>query len=68
MLDARLVFEPLAASLAAEHIDEAGIDRLRAVLRAEEQRKPGCRLRVTSSMWRWRGSRKIQSCNSLSKS
>ncbi|WP_373142313.1 FadR/GntR family transcriptional regulator [Mycobacterium marinum] len=41
LLDARLVFEPLAASLAAEHIDEAGIDRLRAVLRAEEQRKPG---------------------------
>nr|WP_232022090.1 FCD domain-containing protein [Mycobacterium basiliense] len=41
LLDARLVLEPLAASLAAEHIDEAGIDRLRAVLLAEEQQKPG---------------------------
>jgi DNA-binding FadR family transcriptional regulator len=35
LLNARLVLEPLAASLAAEHIDEAGIERLRAVLRAE---------------------------------
>lgn len=41
LLNARLVLEPLAASLAAERIDEAGIDRLRAVLRAEEHRKPG---------------------------
>jgi DNA-binding FadR family transcriptional regulator len=41
MLNARLVLEPLAASLAAERIDEAGIDRLRAVLRAEQQWKPG---------------------------
>ncbi len=41
LLNARLLLEPLAASLAAEHIDEAGIDRLRAVLRAEKQRKPG---------------------------
>ncbi|KAA1250964.1 FadR family transcriptional regulator [Mycobacterium simiae] len=41
LLHARLVLEPLAAALAAEHIDEAGIDRLRAVLSAEEQRKPG---------------------------
>src|ERR1700739_2309902 len=41
LLNARLVLEPLAASLAAERIDEAGIDRLRAVLRAEEQWKPG---------------------------
>ena len=41
LLNARLVLEPLAASLAAEHIDEAGIERLRAVLRAEEHWKPG---------------------------
>src|SRR6202012_5277400 len=38
LLDARLLLEPLAASLAAEQIDEAGIDRLRAVLRVEEPR------------------------------
>jgi DNA-binding FadR family transcriptional regulator len=41
LLNARLVLEPLAASLAAERIDEAGIDRLRGVLRAEEQWRPG---------------------------
>lgn len=41
LLNARLVLEPLAASLAAERIDEAGIDRLRAVLRAEQQWRPG---------------------------
>ena len=41
LLNARLVLEPLAASLAAERIDEAGIDRLRAVLRAQEQWRPG---------------------------
>jgi DNA-binding FadR family transcriptional regulator len=41
LLNARLVLEPLAASLAAERIDEAGIGRLRAVLRAEEHWKPG---------------------------
>lgn len=41
LLNARLVLEPLAASLAAERIDEAGIARLRAVLRAEEQWQPG---------------------------
>lgn len=41
LLNARLLLEPLAASLAAERIDEAGIDRLRAVLRAEEQWRPG---------------------------
>src|ERR1700739_464923 len=41
LLMARVVLEPLAASLAAERIDEAGIDRLRAVLRAEEHWKPG---------------------------
>ena len=41
LLNARLVLEPLAASLAAERIDEAGIARLRAVLRGEEQWKPG---------------------------
>jgi DNA-binding FadR family transcriptional regulator len=41
LLNARLVLEPLAASLAAERIDEAGIDRLRAVLRGEERWRPG---------------------------
>jgi DNA-binding FadR family transcriptional regulator len=41
LLDARLLLEPLAASLAAEQIDEAGIDRLRAVLRAEDHRTSG---------------------------
>lgn len=41
LLNARLVLEPLAAALAAERIDEPGIDRLRAVLLAEEQWKPG---------------------------
>jgi DNA-binding FadR family transcriptional regulator len=41
LLNARLVLEPLAASLAAERIDEAGIARLRAVLHAEQQWKPG---------------------------
>lgn len=41
LLNARLVLEPLAAALAAERIDEAGIARLRAVLRAEEEWQPG---------------------------
>jgi DNA-binding FadR family transcriptional regulator len=41
LLNARLVLEPLAASLAAERIDEAGIERLRGVLRAEEEWRPG---------------------------
>lgn len=41
LLNARLVLEPLAASLAAERIDEAGIARLRAVLRDEQNWKPG---------------------------
>src|ERR1700744_4797063 len=41
LLNARLVLEPLAASLAAERIDESGIDRLRAVLRAEQEWRPG---------------------------
>ncbi|SOJ54055.1 HTH-type transcriptional regulator LutR [Mycobacterium simulans] len=41
LLNARLVLEPLAAALAAEHIDETGIEALRAVLRAEEQWHPG---------------------------
>ncbi|MCV7101761.1 FadR/GntR family transcriptional regulator [Mycobacterium palustre] len=41
LLNARLVLEPLAAALAAERMDEAGIRRLRAVLRAEEQWRPG---------------------------
>src|SRR5581483_226516 len=36
LLDARLLLEPLAASLAAEQIDEAGIERLRAVLGGED--------------------------------
>ena len=40
LLDARLLLEPLAASRAAEQIDEAGIDRLRGVLRAEQDRNP----------------------------
>ena len=40
LLDARLLLEPLAASLAAQRIDEAGIDRLRAVLRAEQGQPP----------------------------
>ncbi|OCB36242.1 GntR family transcriptional regulator [Mycobacterium malmoense] len=41
LLNARLVLEPLAASLAAERIDEAGIASLRAVLRGEEEWRPG---------------------------
>ncbi|RAU99682.1 FadR family transcriptional regulator [Mycobacterium colombiense] len=41
LLNARLVLEPLAASLAAERIDEAGIARLRAVLHAQQQWRPG---------------------------
>ncbi|MDP7703110.1 FadR/GntR family transcriptional regulator [Mycobacterium sp. TY815] len=41
LLNARLVLEPLAAALAAERIDEAGIGRLRSVLSAEEQWRPG---------------------------
>ena len=41
LLNARLVLEPLAASLAAERIDEAGIARLRAVLAGEREWKPG---------------------------
>lgn len=40
LLDARLLLEPLAAARAAQHIDEAGIERLRAVLRAEQDRQP----------------------------
>jgi DNA-binding FadR family transcriptional regulator len=41
LLDARLLLEPLAASQAAQLIDESGIERLRAVLRAEGDRQPG---------------------------
>ncbi|ORV57516.1 GntR family transcriptional regulator [Mycobacterium europaeum] len=41
LLNARLVLEPLAASLAAERIDEAGIARLRAVLAGEQEWRPG---------------------------
>src|ERR1700684_3246023 len=40
LLDARLLLEPLAASRAAQQIDEAGIQRLRGVVRAEHDRKP----------------------------
>jgi DNA-binding FadR family transcriptional regulator len=40
LLDARLLLEPLAASRAAQQIDEAGIGRLRAVLRAEQHQLP----------------------------
>lgn len=40
LLDARLLLEPLAASLAAEQIDKAGVDRLRAVVEAEKHRTP----------------------------
>jgi DNA-binding FadR family transcriptional regulator len=40
LLNARLLLEPLAAAQAASQIDEAGIDRLRAVLRAERDRRP----------------------------
>jgi DNA-binding FadR family transcriptional regulator len=36
LLAARLLLEPLAASLAAQRIDESGIERLRAVLHAEQ--------------------------------
>jgi DNA-binding FadR family transcriptional regulator len=41
LLDARLLLEPLAASQAAQLIDESGIERLRAVVRAEQDRRPG---------------------------
>jgi DNA-binding FadR family transcriptional regulator len=44
LFNARLVLEPLAAALAAERIDEAGIAQLRTVLRAEEDWKPGLTL------------------------
>ncbi len=54
LLNARLVLEPLAASLAAERIDEAGIDRLRW---------PSWAPTVTSSTLRWRGNQKTQSCS-----
>src|SRR3984885_15524214 len=40
LLDARLLLEPLAAARAAEQIAEAGSDRLRGVLRAEQDRNP----------------------------
>ncbi len=39
LLNARLLLEPLAAVLAAERIDEAGIARLRAVLSTASQRE-----------------------------
>ncbi len=66
LLNARLVLEPLAASLAAERIDEAGIDRLRAVLHAEEHWKPGLPACGTSSTSRWQSNRRTQCCNCLS--
>ena len=69
LLDARLLLEPLAASLAAEQIDEAGIDRLRAVLRAEQApRLPTRRRRATSSTPHWPSSPKTPCCNCLSTS
>lgn len=37
LLAARLLLEPLAAVLAAEHIDETGIERLRAMLQTASQ-------------------------------
>lgn len=40
LLNARLLLEPLAAARAAARIDEAGIDRLRAVLSGEQDRRP----------------------------
>ena len=40
LLDARLLLEPLAASRAAEQIDEAGIDRLRAVSAGRARPQP----------------------------
>jgi DNA-binding FadR family transcriptional regulator len=40
LLDARLLLEPLAASRAAQLIDETGIDRLRGVLRTEQDPQP----------------------------
>lgn len=40
LLDARLLLEPLAAARAAQQIDEAGIERMRAVLRAEQDGQP----------------------------
>jgi DNA-binding FadR family transcriptional regulator len=40
LLDARLLLEPLAAARAAQQIDETGIGRLRAVLRAEQDQQP----------------------------
>ncbi|WIM90096.1 FCD domain-containing protein [Candidatus Mycobacterium wuenschmannii] len=40
LLDARLLLEPLAASRAAQLIDESGIERLREVVRTEH-RQPG---------------------------
>lgn len=39
LLNARLLLEPLAAVLAAERIDETGIERLRAVLPSASQRE-----------------------------
>src|ERR1700733_13746427 len=41
LLDARLLLEPVAAALAAERIDEAGIDRLRTAVDAEQQSTAG---------------------------
>lgn len=68
LLGARLVLEPLAASLAAEHIDEPGIERLRAVLRAEERWRPGLPRRLSSFTACSRSNRKTLSYSCLSTS
>jgi DNA-binding FadR family transcriptional regulator len=49
LLAARLLLEPLAASLAAQRIDEGGIDRLRGVARRTEPhiRSDGAERRVS---------------------
>ena len=41
LLNARLLLEPLAAELAAERIDDEGIERLRAALHDENHNAPG---------------------------
>ena len=69
LLNARLVFEPLAASLAAEHIDEAGIDAAaRGIARRGRPEARPARRRATSSTLRWPSSPKTLCCNCLSMS
>jgi DNA-binding FadR family transcriptional regulator len=41
LLAARLLLEPLASGLAADRIDEPGIDRLRSIVGTERPRRPG---------------------------